>query len=874
MRRMLLAVLALLLSTTTIASADDFIALGSAAGPLAPREQVEVVASDLGNGAVRLEYVLHGFEMTPVMIDGRVHQLLRLGREGRFLDAGAPDLPKIARSVIIPDDAEMEARLVSAEWREFSGVDIAPSKGNLTRNVNPATVAFEFGSTYRSGGWFPEESLTLGDPYIMRDFRGLVVDFRPFRYDAVTHTLQVCERAVIEVVPAGPGRINVLADSRRAGGINREFRQLYADHFVNFLGDETRYPDPGEIGEMLVIAYDSFVPNMQPLVDWKNQMGIPTTLLSKSEVGSTSAEIASFISGYYAGHDLAFVLLVGDYPQMPSPVTGGAASDPVYALVAGSDSYPDLFVGRLSAENSGQVDLQVQKFVEYEQLPQAGNNWYHMGVGIGSAEGAGIGDDGEADYVHIGNIRNDLLHFTYTYVDEIYDPGATASQVGVAVNQGRSIINYCGHGSTTSWSTTGFSVSHVNALTNYNELPFIFSVACVNGNFQSTTCFAEAWLRANQGGVPTGAVGMYASTINMSWAPPMAGQDESVDLLVQDRKRTFGALCFCGSGKMMDEYGSSGINEFKHWHVFGDPSLRVRTDAPAELTVEHDATIDGSATSFTVTVPGAMGALCGLSADGEYLGSAFTDATGEALIELAAPLAAAELTLTVTDFNMMPYVAAIPVFYGPQPALAVSPEFFHVEMGIDEIHQETLFVTNSGAEGSLLGYTIAVNGIVGQPWLSVTPNRGSLPAGQTAETQVTFDARVIGIGTYTAEIQVSAPNLDPVTVAVELVVGDPSAVGDRGHSEILALLPAQPNPFAGATTLAFQLPQAGEARLAVYDMNGRLVRGLFDGPLGAGLHLQAWDGRDDQGRALPDGVYFYRLDADGERISEKVMRVR
>ena len=81
---------------------------------------------------------------------------------------------------------------------------------------------------------------------------------------------------------------------------------------------------------------------------------------------------------------------------------------------------------------------------------------------------------------HIDNIREDLLDYTYTIVDQIYDPTATSVMVTEAINDGRSIVNYCGHGSPTSWGTTGFNNNNVNTLTNDNMLPFICSVACNN----------------------------------------------------------------------------------------------------------------------------------------------------------------------------------------------------------------------------------------------------------------------------------------------------------------------------------------------------------------------------------------------------------
>ena len=130
-----------------------------------------------------------------------------------------------------------------------------------------------------------------------------------------------------------------------------------------------------------------------------------------------------------------------------------------------------------------------------------------------------------------------------------------------------------------------------------------------NGWFNGYTCFGEAWLRATNGTAPTGAIGCYASSINQEWNPPMAGQDEMVDLLVADEKRTFGGLCFNGSMLMMDEYGTMGQKTFLTWHIFGDPSLRVRTDTPAALTISHDEYLDPAATTFTTMAAGEVSAL-------------------------------------------------------------------------------------------------------------------------------------------------------------------------------------------------------------------------------------------------------------------------
>jgi hypothetical protein len=68
-----------------------------------------------------------------------------------------------------------------------------------------------------------------------------------------------------------------------------------------------------------------------------------------------------------------------------------------------------------------------------------------------------------------------------------------------------------------------------------------------------------------------------------------------------------------------------------------------------------------------------------------------------------------------------------------------------------------------------------------------------------------------------------------------------------------------PNPFNPTTRIPFELTQGGRVTLAVYDVAGRRVRSVLDRALPAGLHEAEWDGRDQNGRAVASGVYFYRM---------------
>lgn len=75
----------------------------------------------------------------------------------------------------------------------------------------------------------------------------------------------------------------------------------------------------------------------------------------------------------------------------------------------------------------------------------------------------------------------------------------------------------------------------------------------------------------------------------------------------------------------------------------------------------------------------------------------------------------------------------------------------------------------------------------------------------------------------------------------------------------LALHPSAPNPFNATTLVRFDLPEAQEVQVAVYNVLGQRLRTLVSGPTAAGRHEVPWDGRDDEGRAAATGVYVARL---------------
>ncbi|MCF8234927.1 MAG: T9SS type A sorting domain-containing protein [Bacteroidales bacterium] len=660
MKRIILPLI--LLMTALNGFSDNWIGIDS---DKAEPAEIKLISSDIETSVI--EFDVKGFYEIPVNTPKGEAFVIGIPKATPILEKGAPDLPKLTASVIIPDLAEMQVEVIAFSYKDYKNIEIAPSKGNLTRDIDPATVPYTYGPAYETDAMHPAQLAGLRDPHIVRDFRGQTIVVYPFQYNPVSKTLRVYDNIRVKISKQSNAGINQLVRKEMTPRVNPAFQDLYQRHFLNL--ENTRYTPVSEYGNMLIIAYGDFMDEMEDYVDWKIQKGYPTQMVDIATIGNNSYEIENYIENYYNNNGLTFVLLVGDAEQV-TPSFSNGDSDNNYTYVAGSDHYPDLFIGRFSGETGDHIATQVERTLDYEKNPYVDEDWFTHGIGISSDQGPG--DDGEYDYEHIRNIHDDLLAFTYTYCHELFDgsqggldePGnPTPDMVAQAVNDGATIINYTGHGSSTSWGSSGFSSSHVNQLTNNDMLPFIFSVACVNGNFVGGDCFAEAWMRATNDDEPSGAIATLMSTINQSWNPPMAGQDEMNDILVESYsdniKRTFAAIGMHACMLMNDEYGSGGDEMTDTWTVFGDPSVFVRTAVPEDITANYPDVAFIGTSSFTVNCQVEDALVC-LTLDGEILATAFVE-NGAATLNFDELEDFGTITITITAFNYVPHIGEIDI---------------------------------------------------------------------------------------------------------------------------------------------------------------------------------------------------------------------
>lgn len=597
-------------------------------------------------------------------------------------EAGEPNLPMFVLPTIIGDQALMQINVIASEYEDYENMEIAPSKGNFPRTINPEDVPYTYGEAYQHDAFFPGQLAKLDEPYIHRDVRGQNIVVYPYTYNPVTKVLRVYTRLVVSMDRVGKDTRNVISNRSKSFTLDPEAKAMYQHRYINYKESMAKYTPIEENGELLVICHDAFMTAMEPFVAWKKQIGRPTTMVGTSTTGTTETAIKSYIATYYAAHPaLTDVLLVGDVGQIPGATVSASSysgkGDNPYGQLAGNDLYNEVIIGRFCCETEAQVTNHVNKVLNYERDLDETATWLSVGQGVSKNEGAGSGHNGgESDYQHIDNIRNDLLNYNYTEVHRDYQSvsgvSSSAAIISQHINAGVSIINYCNHGYETGWGVFSYSNSHVNALTNDYKLPYIISVACVNGKYdRNGDCFAEAWMRAtnNSNGNPTGAIGGMFSYINQPWTPPQDGQDEMVDILVElqsnNIKHTMGGVSLNGNMKVLDMGPNSSAyrGTYNTWILFGDPTLTLRNAVPADMNISHVPTMDVNATSFTIDATDGEGALATLTKDGEILGSAVvTD--GIAAFEFEAPGQVGEAILTVFGYNKITYIDTVDIVSG------------------------------------------------------------------------------------------------------------------------------------------------------------------------------------------------------------------
>jgi len=135
---------------------------------------------------ITIRFDLNELELVEVETDYGKAFIAASNKAPLIMEKGAPELFYLTSTFIIPDSGGSGLEISYGKYEDFENIEIAPSKGNLSRTIDPKTVPFEKGEIYQKNGFYPGTLANLREPFIMRDVRGQSVDVYPVQYNPVT----------------------------------------------------------------------------------------------------------------------------------------------------------------------------------------------------------------------------------------------------------------------------------------------------------------------------------------------------------------------------------------------------------------------------------------------------------------------------------------------------------------------------------------------------------------------------------------------------------------------------------------------------------------------------------------------------------------
>ena len=353
--------------------------------------------------------------------------------------------------------------------------------------------------------------------------------------------------------------------------------------------------------DYIIITHNHFIQDVQPLADFRAQQGLRTKVVDVQNIYDefnygilNPNSIREFLD--YAYHNWqppapTYVFLVGDTNidiknkpnfvptiQVQIPGYGSSASDHQFVTFRGEDSFPDMLIGRMPANNRVDVRIFIERTINYETSSAAGS-WHKRLLML-------AGSDSRFHWQTTQLISHNQLSGKYE-TQRIYAPhtdeliltdDTTLTPIGRRVidgfNDGASIVNYIGHGGGGRWASSrmlDFADPEQN-LTNISQLPLVISMTCYTGSFDGNkNSLAEELLRSENGG----AIATIAATSIGLLDGDYLLNAEIFDVIFNKQTRNFGAIL--GQAKTQFLINAPKFLDLAEvFTLFGDPAANLK----------------------------------------------------------------------------------------------------------------------------------------------------------------------------------------------------------------------------------------------------------------------------------------------------------
>jgi PKD repeat protein len=685
-----------------------------------------------------MEYTFSNFSVHDITGgDGKNYQLVRMEGFGLTNEAGIPALPIRTEKIVIPEGKEAFVQVVSSGYAEYRNIDIFPAQLLTTDGQQSSPGFVKNDSAYLLDKYSPVELVQLTDVQIFRGITFSYMKITPVQYNPVDRTVRVHEKLQIRVEfrksaekqatrerVCKTGDYSILQESV----INTQALPAEADKSGGTL-DPVGY---------LIITVPQFEEAAYTLAEWKQQLGYHVEVVSRASWTTTTAKAVVENLYYNSSYDFRYLLLFGDHDHIPdkyfwADLNGkdwNIYSTNYYACMNGEWEYmPELAHGRISVRNASQAMLVVNKIIRYEKNPPSSYSFYNKGLHAGYFQDSLR--DNISDYryakttIDIYNymttkqgFEGDLVLYTEPTVNPLkfnpYFTGETnvppqylkangykwdgdKDDILNALNDGRLYAFHRDHGHRDMWVQPNFTLNDMDALTNGDELPVVFSINCGTGLFvkpEPDICFAEKLQRHPNGGA-VGIVAASAETLsgyndgfiigmmdaiwsNPGFIPSMGAESDTAIPTPHGSIYTMGDVMIQGLIRMTETWAPNGWADgiqFHLYHYFGDPAMQIWTEQPVQITAQHDAVVSAGVSSLYISDLNCSDVIATICIDGQLVQSTrITNKHGSIILPEPLDCSVSELTLTISHHNFIPYIATITVAHEPEAYFEASEE--------------------------------------------------------------------------------------------------------------------------------------------------------------------------------------------------------
>jgi len=456
--------------------------------------------------------------------------------------------------------------------------------------------------------------------------------------------------------------------------------------------------------DYLIITTDALIPYFNPFINWQKKKGLKVDIKSTAYIQNNypgrdlQEKIRNFVIDNFNNRGLKYLLLAGDNAQVParrcrvvvSGTTGDIPCDLYYGDLQwswdgngnnlfgemGSDTvdlFADIYVGRVSCENSNEVNTFINKTLTYEKNPPTDylNKVLLPSVMLWS------------NYPYHGRIVNEsIANITPSFFTDVPLIDPSSYQMFDSLNRGYHYCHPAAHGDENGLyyenGTPIYSVSQASNQTNGNRLTIMNSIACYSGNFEYEDCLAEALMKNSNGG----CVAVIMNSRYGWGTPPSMGPSEKLDvrfydfLLLRDSIEIGKA-----HSRSKDYYQAIAQSDAVYrWcvyelNLFGNPSLPLWTNTPRNFLVQRPDTIRTGSQTLRIIVNSqgqpVSQAKVSVYKENEVFAYGFTNSSGICDL-IINPITPGYLYLTVTKYNYLPKEESIVVILGTsQPHIVI-----------------------------------------------------------------------------------------------------------------------------------------------------------------------------------------------------------